>query len=399
MLGASGAPSSKASSTSAESSRSPFRARRTDAGKSRVFRLANSIRLPIWIGGAILLLIALLTGALVGRVDEEELDVPDVLLDFQESVTQGAAQSVRRGLNEGVEDLQQFAGVIAKTDPAGEAEEASLKALADAHGRYRSLYLLDGDRVVTSVGDAPELGPLKGTNLLAGAGILDAREANGLPLIQQFAPVPGGKSRVVVGHYDHTFFRYALDPVAPGSAWVVNRDGRIVASLGRFAPFDELPSGVLRDAAKAATGGGSGARRAGGGIDSATIVAYAPVNGPGPAGQLGWGFVTSRRIATLALPEVRLRRQAMVVAVVLGVAVLAIFGWIWVVVVTPILRLQKEAERLAYGDLSKAVEIVRYDEIGLIARALERIRVLVIRQKMHERKPGLRAPARDDSSS
>lgn len=73
--------------------------------------------------------------------------------------------------------------------------------------------------------------------------------------------------------------------------------------------------------------------------------------------------------------------------VVLGVLALLIFGWLYIVVVWPVSRLQREAERLAYGDLSQNVEVIRYDEIGLIGRALERLRILLIRNRM-QRGPG-----------
>ncbi|MCA1709488.1 MAG: HAMP domain-containing protein, partial [Actinobacteria bacterium] len=351
----------------------------------RTYRLANSIRLPFWMGGTILLLVSLLTGGLLGRVDKEELVVPQVLLDFQEAVTRDAAQSVRRGLNEGIDDLQQFAEVRARSTTGDEGLEASLTALAGIHGRYSSIYVLEpAGKIVSSIGGAPELRSLNDIDIFSQAGMSDARKVNDAPLIQQYAPLPVGPPRAVVGHYDYAFLRFALAPVAPGSAWIVNREGRIVAALGGFSPFEQLPSESLRNAAKAATSGGSDRRaeRSGGGIGSATIVAFAPVSGPGHAGQLGWGVVTSRQIDTLALPQVELRRQALVVATVLGVLVLAIFGWMWIVVVSPVLRLQKEAERLAHGDLSTSVEIIRYDEIGLIARALERIRVLLIRRRV-----------------
>lgn len=77
---------------------------------------------------------------------------------------------------------------------------------------------------------------------------------------------------------------------------------------------------------------------------------------------------------------------------VLALITLVIFGWIYIVILRPIARLQREAERLAFGDLSKSVEVVRYDEIGLIARALERVRVLLIRRRVQGDRPARREP-------
>jgi hypothetical protein len=51
---------------------------------------------------------------------------------------------------------------------------------------------------------------------------------------------------------------------------------------------------------------------------------------------------------------------------------------LYVFVFRALFRLQSEEEHLAYGDLSRHMEIIRYDEIDLVARMLERIRLLLI---------------------
>jgi nitrate/nitrite-specific signal transduction histidine kinase len=97
------------------------------------------------------------------------------------------------------------------------------------------------------------------------------------------------------------------------------------------------------------------------------------------------------------LPETTIRRQILVFAIVLALMTIVVFGWLWILVLRPLLRLQGEAERLAYGDLSRNVEVIRYDEIGLIARALERIRILLIRQRVQRgKRPPQSKPPREE---
>ena len=159
---------------------------------------------------------------------------------------------------------------------------------------------------------------------------------------------------------------------------IVDRDGRIMSG---GSPFTKLRRQVLRSAAARAATGESGVVRAGGSFSTQEVVAYTPVAGGGPGGELGWSVVTARNVKTASLPQSEARREAVVAGVVVALLGTGLMAWLWLVVIRPTLRLQREAERIAYGDLSKPVEIIRYDEIGLASRALERIRVLLIRRR------------------
>jgi methyl-accepting chemotaxis protein len=216
----------------------------------------------------------------------------------------------------------------------------------------------------------------------------DARLAGEQVVIQQFAPITpaGSGSLLLVGHYDPRFLRFSLGAAIPGEAWIVNDRGEALGSVGAWKPFAQLPRQALRDAAARAVAGESGVAVVGGSIDSQELVGYAPVTGVGPAGQLGWGVVTTRSVSSLALPAGEARRQGILLGIVTAMLALLVFGWLYLVVIHPIARIQREAERLAYGDLSKAVEVIRYDEIGLVGRALERLRILLIRKSV--RRPG-----------
>jgi methyl-accepting chemotaxis protein len=92
--------------------------------------------------------------------------------------------------------------------------------------------------------------------------------------------------------------------------------------------------------------------------------------------------VATRSVNSFSLPQTEARRHAMLAGAVLGVITVLVFGWLYIVIVSPVMRLQGEAERVAYGDLSKSVRVIRYDEIGLIGRALERVRIGLIRARV-----------------
>lgn len=353
--------------------------------EQRIHRLANSIRVPWGVGAAALVLLGVLTAVLVGRSDTDRFDVPPVAREYQEALTREAAQSVRRGVNEGVDDIS----AVGLLSAAGRLEADTLRRaisdVGDLHGRYSSLYVIDtGGRVTVNIGAPLRATTVDTTEATAEAGMGDIRRGpEGAAVIPQWAPRTRGSASTgaVVGHYDPGFLRFALEGARPGAAWVVNREGRVVGSTESVEALSELPRAVLRDAARQAAAGRSGVRTTGGGIDSQEIIGFTPITGEGPAGRLGWGVVTTRSVASFALPETAARRHALLAGSILVVIALLIFGWLYIVVINPIVRLQREAERIAFGDLSRNVEVIRYDEIGIVARALERVRILLIRSK------------------
>ena len=374
------------------------RARRAGPRQTRTYRLASSVRLPWIVGFLLFLLIALAAALLIGRT-EGEVQVPQVVLDNQEAGAQSAAQSVRRSVNEGVEDLEAFSSTVRPfssngTDQDDSLEEA-LTGAAEIHNRYLALYVVDdqGEILVNAAeeDEEPVFDPLEIVEPFQGAGMGYAWQAEGtsVPVILQYAPLPqqDGQDGAVIGWYDPAFFRFPLSAAGPGDTWLVNSDGQVIGSTGGFTAFQNLPREPLREAASRAAAGQSGASVEAAGLDTQEVVAFAPVAGAGPAGSLEWSVVTARSVNSISLPETDARRQALTIAAVVALASIVIFGWLWVLVFRPLFRLQREAERLAYGDLSRSVEVIRYDEIGLIARALERIRVLLVRRRVQGDRP------------
>ena len=363
------------------------RVRRTDDGSRQPRRrLASSVRLPWLTGLIVLLLLAAATAVLVGRPRGDQ-NVPGAVMDAQLTITESSAQSVRKGVNEGIDDLDQLAQALAAravpVDPAMLGRE--LEVVRVLHGRYRAAYAVDTAHAVIAAQGESTRADLLPAGIPTAAGMNDAVDAGVRPLIQQYAPATvAGRRIIVVGHYDVEFLRFPLEIARPGSAWVVNRRGQIIGSTTGFSPFAMLPRASLRAAAARSARGDSGAKIYTGSLDSSEIVAFAPVTGPGPSGQLGWSVVSARDVQSISLPATDFRRQALLFATLLAILTALIFGWLEAMVLRPLRSLQAEAERVAYGNLREPVEIRRYDEIGLVARSLERVRILLIRRRMQD---------------
>jgi HAMP domain-containing protein len=349
-------------------------------------RLAASVRLPWTLGVVAMLGLVGVTGILGGRVDSGVV-VPTAVLDAQQASTNSAGQQVRRGLNAGLQDLAELASALGLAEKPG-ALDPILKEFAAQYRRYRSVYLLDDSRKVVAhaAGNPhPETVPVKP----AQPGMTNAVKIDAIPVVVQYAPLKlrDGRTGVLVAEYDVSFVRRALDLARPTTVWVVNSKGEVVASNAGFSAFQQLDRADLRSMAAIANGS-SGVANVGGSRAAREIVAYSPVHGDGPASALAWGIVTSRSVDTVALPQTQARRQALLFALVLGALTVIVFGWLLMLFLRPLRALVREAERLAAGDLAEPVDIVRHDEIGMIGRSLERMRVRVIRETAAHHPPG-----------
>lgn len=380
-------------------SRLRIRPTRSTEPEQRSYRLANSVRVP-WAAGIVsLLILAVGVALLVGKTDEDRLDVPQSLLDYQENLTNSVAQSLRKSVNEGVYDLEQHAQTLAVLgtvlSPAD--LEASLGAVEGSHDRYVGLFIVDGSgEVVAQDGDATPPQELDASNIsYADLSIFDAeRTDSGDVVIPMVAPIPEPFGGAVVGYYDPGFLQFPLEAALPGEGWVINTEGLVLGGAAAPDAFTRLPRERLRIAAQDALAGATGIQTQGGSLAQQELVGTASVSGLGPAGELGWSVVTARSVASFSLPQTDVRRQALLAGVILGLLAVMIFGWLYIVVLSPIMKIQREAERIAFGDLSKPVEVVRYDEVGLIARALERIRINLIRRRVESE----RAASRTDET-
>lgn len=347
-------------------------------------RVASSVWLP-WVAGATLL-VSLAAVALVagGRV-EQGIRVPTAVLDGQQAVTATAAQGVRRSLNEGVDDLAVLGAALSRLHVTRTSQlRTQLLGLSDLHDRYRSLYVVDHrGSLVTQIGSAAHPAVLPA--VVAEPGMAPPHNVAGDAVITQYAPLagPDGARWVLAAEYDPAFLGYALEGTLPALTWVVDIDGRALGAIGDFDPFQRLDGPVLQRAAVRA-GDDLGRLLTGQGADARKAVAWAPASGTGPAGSLGLGVVSARDLGTVALPQTQAREQAVLFGTLLLTISLGVFGWLYAMLVRPLGRLRQEAERLAYGDLTEPVEVRRYDEVGLINRHLEHLRLVLLRQHAQE---------------
>lgn len=367
--------------------RGRLKARRARVDQPRTYRIANSIRVPWGVGLASLLLLGLAGALLIGRGGDDR-DVSAAVLDYQEAVTVEIAQSVRRAVNEGVDDIATIAVALgALGDPKPDEVEDILFAFSELHGRYRAVYLLDRrNDIVAAVGADPHPEALDPQPPYDERGLQDARKADDdVVLVAEYAPVLTADGTAtgltVIGEYDPAFLRFSLEAATPGDAYVTTVDVRTIGTPSGTGLLDDLPRRELRDRAARASAGAIGVDVVGGSVDRSEIIGYAPVSGIGPAGQLGWAVVTTRTVASIPTPGTDARRQGLLFGILLIILVLTTFSWLYLLVIRPMLELQHEAERIAFGDLADPVKIERYDEIGLVARALERIRILMIRKR------------------
>ncbi len=369
----------------------PAKSRRIPGPHTRNYRLASSIRLPWGVGLVVLLLLALASALFLGRSPSGTLKVPAAALDYQAGISETAAQSVRRSLNEGVHDLATAAQILGATTPVSPTDlSAALLALHANHDRFSSLYVVsENGNIEASVG-SPFGATLLDDRSFEQADIEEAvHQPDQSLIVQMFVPISrvGQQAHAMVGVYDLQILSSSLAGALPGDAWVMDANGRVVATASASSSVSS-PGPAVQSVLASALSGRTGAKTVGDSPENQDVLGYAPVRGEGPAASLRWAVVTSRRVDTLPLPELQAKREGLLFAVLLIVVTLSVFGWLYAVVLSPILAVQREAERLAYGDLSQAVEVARYDEIGLLARALERLRIGLIRRRVQaERRP------------
>lgn len=288
---------------------------------------------------------------------------PPAVLEAEQSRTTAAADSVRRSLNEALDDLQ----VAARTAADGDAVQPVLDALVEQRGRYHGVVWMDGLDVIARAGDefSPPAFPVSAqTVVLAGA-----RDSE--PFVQLVAPVPGRPGELIAAWYDAQYLSFPLQAAGPGPRWLVDGANRLLGADQGFVALNPLPGAGLADAADAARAEGPAS------IDvpsAEQVVSAAPQRGEGPAGALGWAVVTASPYTSLALTDTVARTELVFAGIVTVLLSLLLLGWFLVVVAMPLHHLAADATALADGHLSEPVLVRRYDEVGVIARNIDRIR-------------------------
>lgn len=341
-------------------------------GRAVVRRAPGGVLLPWTVSLVVLLLLAGAFSTLVARGATDT--VPPAVLESRASIAHATAQGVRRGLDEASDDLVVLAAVLAERDETD--WDGLLTSFTETHDRYLLLYVVGADRQPQHlVGRALPLVERLPDPLPATAGLTAPMPAGSLPALLAYARlgVPDRPPLLLVGRYDVTAFVPALQQTAPGTGYVGDAEARVVGATTGFLAFQELPDEALREAAaRAAAGEPSGAL-----LGDQTVVSFAPVLGESPAGRLGLTVLAEVDSDELALPANDARRLGLLLGALTALLSALSLFWFYLFVIGPVRNAARAAERLALGDRSTPLHVVRYDEIGLITRSLERIRTLL----------------------
>ncbi|GHE05632.1 hypothetical protein GCM10010339_42290 [Streptomyces alanosinicus] len=301
--------------------------------------------------------------------------VPRLISDDQRRRTETTADRVRRGINDGYADLTHLATVLDASRP--KETRKALSSSLEQHGRYRSLYVVDGaGEVLVGAGDEPRT-PKK---VRIKPGVMQTNTSGKEPVIAAVAAQPARGAparsgrRYVVGELKVQYLVGILTRPGLGSVWLVDSAQRVIASNKGFVAFGRVPDGRLRAHMEAArTAKGSAELLLG--WRNPAVAAVAPFNeNLGVASALGWRVASIRPVFWIGLPEYEAQRRIMLVGL-LGLTTGALcLGWLHLVVVRPLRDVTQRAEELAAGDRRTVLYPRYHDEVGSVARGLELIR-------------------------
>ncbi|MGW2640861.1 HAMP domain-containing protein [Streptomyces sp. NPDC001348] len=301
--------------------------------------------------------------------------VPRLISDDQRQRTETTADRVRRGINDGYADLTHLATVIDASRPE-EARRVLGRSL-EQHGRYRSLYVVDGaGKLLVRAGDEPRT-PMK---VRVRTGVRQTNTSGTQPVLAAVAaqPAKGAPARsgrhYVVGEFKVRYLTGILDRPGLGSVWLVDSAHRVIASNKGFVAFGRVSDSRLRAQLKAVRPTKGSAELLLGWRDPA-VAAVAPFNAKrGVASALGWEVASIRPVFWIGLPEYEAQRRIMLVGLLGLTAGALCLGWLHLVVIRPLRELTQHAEALAAGDRRTVLYPRYHDEVGSVARSLELIR-------------------------
>lgn len=260
-----------------------------------------SMWLP-WAISVLLLLALVVTVVVASARTEQDRRVSAAALDGQQSMTSTSAQMIRRNLNNGLQDLTGLARDLSRQSVTDEQQLRPLLAgLRDLHRCYRSLYVTDRHgAVIAGVGAGGHLASLP--NRVTGPGIAHEVDPAGRQVLASYAPLrgPKGAGWVLAGEYDVHELQASLREAEPASSWLVDRNGRALHSPTGARTYSVQDHAVLERAASLASKAPGYEVESGDAVPD--VVAWAPVEGAGPAGSLGLGLVSSRPLDQLDPP-------------------------------------------------------------------------------------------------
>ena len=295
--------------------------------------------------------------------------IPESVAAEQQTRTALAARQLQRSLDSGVSDLNAVAAGIRVLKDT-ETPSKLLVQLMSTRDRYRGVaYLAPTGEVRAKAGEDVDVAAIKTADKPA----LAVGPPQGVsPRVFVSAPVTGERAGRLVAELKPNALIRPLSLAGPGNTRLLNSDRKVIGATTGFTAFEPLTRPDLEQAAKDAAGGPGHALREVDGQRHA--VSWAPVTSTQPTRQTGLTVVTDRPEASLTLPHSDEKRELILLGAVIAVLTVVVFGWLYVVIISPLSALAKAAGRLARGDTREPVIVRRYDHLGLVARDLERIR-------------------------
>ncbi|MEQ0564436.1 HAMP domain-containing protein [Amycolatopsis sp. NEAU-NG30] len=310
----------------------------------------------------VLVALALLgwSGAVAATLGRQHAEVsPTMLSEHGVRVTR-SADTLRRSLTEGLNDLQTLARLGKGKQP--DQLRDMLGRLAGTESRFRSVYVTDAEgAVLVQAGREALRDPGK---LPGGEGLRQHNTSGRVPVVYAFTPLPDSPN-VLVGEYDVPRMAELLGS-AGGRVRVVDEGKRTIADTEGYLAFAALSDPALVKNVDAAQSG-KDAREA----TPSALLAAQRLADKGQAATLKWVVVAEQPIGSLGLADNTVRSGARVAALLTAVVALLLFAWHLLVVVRPLRRIGTEAGRIADGNTAAVVYPQRQDEIGTVASCVE----------------------------
>ena len=379
----------------------------TEAAAARRAAVAGSLWTRISSGGVVLCLALMPVLAWAGAVTSvvyasAPVIVPGQVASDQAASTAVLAASIQARLAAAGEDLSTVAaaaqtdvgsdtsggGPAASTSPAKPMASAAASSPASpaasplasadrlqtlvesvtmASTAYSAVYVVDrGGKVLALAGDSPR-GAVKSSGAAAAvaATVVEGATSGHSALLYAVLPIGGGDS--AVAEFSDAQLITAVQHDSLGTVNLADDADRVLLSNASFTAYAALSGAEAQTARAARTRGTPGAS---GHADRQAVVEAGAVV-PGGA---RLALTTDRATAKIAVSGVLLRHSVQLLAMLAVTAALLCGGWILLMVLMPLRRLERRARAVAEGDLSEAVVPQRADEIGQLSRALDLLR-------------------------
>ena len=262
----------------------------------------------------------------------------------------------------------------ASASPLASADrlQTLVESVTMASTAYSAVYVVDrGGKVLALAGDSPR-GAVKSSGAAAAvaATVVEGATSGHSALLYAVLPIGGGDS--AVAEFSDAQLITAVQHDSLGTVNLADDADRVLLSNASFTAYAALSGAEARTAQAARMRGTPGAS---GHVDRQAVVEAGAVV-PGGA---RLALTTDRATAKIAVSGVLLRRGVQLLALLAVTAALLCGGWILLMVLMPLRRLERRARAVAEGDLSEAVVPQRADEIGQLSRALDLLRRAALR--------------------